>query len=66
MEVIAAHRPAGAGAFDLVVVNHERPGPERMAELAGAGTTWWLQGFGERPRLTDVQAAADAGPPQST
>jgi alkanesulfonate monooxygenase SsuD/methylene tetrahydromethanopterin reductase-like flavin-dependent oxidoreductase (luciferase family) len=66
MEVIAAHRPADAGPFDLVVVNHERPGPERLAELAGAGATWWLQGFGERPRLADVQAAADAGPPQST
>ena len=66
MAVIAEHRPAGAGPFDLVVVNHERPGPERMAELAGGGATWWLQGFGERPRLADVQGAADAGPPQCT
>jgi alkanesulfonate monooxygenase SsuD/methylene tetrahydromethanopterin reductase-like flavin-dependent oxidoreductase (luciferase family) len=66
MGVIAEHRPADAGPFDLVVVNHERPGPERMAELADGGATWWLQGFGERPRLADVQAAADAGPPQST
>jgi alkanesulfonate monooxygenase SsuD/methylene tetrahydromethanopterin reductase-like flavin-dependent oxidoreductase (luciferase family) len=64
--VIAAHRPAGSGAFDLVVVNHERPGASRIAELAGVGATWWLQGFGERPLLADVQAAADAGPPQST
>jgi len=63
--VIATHRPAGAGDFDLVVVNHERPGPARLAELVDAGATWWLQGFGERPRLADVQAAADAGPPQS-
>jgi alkanesulfonate monooxygenase SsuD/methylene tetrahydromethanopterin reductase-like flavin-dependent oxidoreductase (luciferase family) len=66
MGVIAEHRPAGAGPFDLVVVTHERPGLERMAELADGGATWWLQGFGERPRLADVQAAADAGPPQST
>ena len=64
--VVAEHRPADAGAFDLVIVNHERPGPERMAELADAGATWWLQGFGERPRLADVQAAAAAGPPQCT
>ena len=61
---VAEHRPADAGPFDLVVTNHERPGAERMAELAGAGTTWWLQGFGERPRLADVRAAAAAGPPQ--
>ena len=66
MAVIARHRPADAGPFDLVLVNHERPGPERMAELAAAGATWWLQGFGERPRLADVEAAADAGPPECT
>jgi alkanesulfonate monooxygenase SsuD/methylene tetrahydromethanopterin reductase-like flavin-dependent oxidoreductase (luciferase family) len=64
LDVVAAHRPADAEPFDLVVVNHERPDAERAAELAAAGTTWWLQGFGERPRLADVQAAADAGPPQ--
>ena len=64
MAYIGEYRPAGAGPFDLVVTNHERPGLERMAELAVAGTTWWLQGFGESPRLADVQAAAVAGPPQ--
>ena len=36
----------------------------RLAELGDAGATWWLQGFGERPRLADVQDAAAAGPPQ--
>jgi alkanesulfonate monooxygenase SsuD/methylene tetrahydromethanopterin reductase-like flavin-dependent oxidoreductase (luciferase family) len=64
MSYVGEQRTAGAGPFDLVVTNHERPGPERMAELAAAGTTWWLQGFGESPRLADVQAAAAAGPPQ--
>jgi alkanesulfonate monooxygenase SsuD/methylene tetrahydromethanopterin reductase-like flavin-dependent oxidoreductase (luciferase family) len=64
MGYVAEHRPADAGPFDLVVTNHERPGPERMAELAGAGTTWWLQSFGETPRLADVRAVAAAGPPQ--
>jgi len=64
MGYVAEQRPAGAGPFDLVVTNHERPGSERMAELAGAGATWWLQGFGENPRLDDVRAAAAAGPPQ--
>ena len=65
LEVVAQHRHGAGGPFDLVVVNNERAGAERLAELAGAGTTWWLQGFGERPRLADVRAAADAGPPQS-
>jgi alkanesulfonate monooxygenase SsuD/methylene tetrahydromethanopterin reductase-like flavin-dependent oxidoreductase (luciferase family) len=64
MAYVADHRPADAGPFDLVVTNHERPGPERMAELADAGTTWWLQSFGETPRLADARAAAAAGPPQ--
>ncbi len=64
LEVIGEHRPGGVGGYDVVVVNHERPDPSRLQELAGAGTTWWLQGFGERPRLADVQAAAAAGPPQ--
>jgi alkanesulfonate monooxygenase SsuD/methylene tetrahydromethanopterin reductase-like flavin-dependent oxidoreductase (luciferase family) len=64
MGYVAEQRPAGAGPFDLVVTNHERPDSERMAELAGAGATWWLQSFGENPRLADVRAAAAAGPPQ--
>jgi hypothetical protein len=65
MRVIAEHRPRTGPTrpFDLVVVNHERPDAARRAELADAGATWWLQGFGERPRLADVQAAAAAGPP---
>jgi alkanesulfonate monooxygenase SsuD/methylene tetrahydromethanopterin reductase-like flavin-dependent oxidoreductase (luciferase family) len=66
LDVVAAHRPQEAGPFDLVLVNTERIDPARLAELADAGATWWLQGFGGRPRLADVQAAADAGPPQST
>jgi alkanesulfonate monooxygenase SsuD/methylene tetrahydromethanopterin reductase-like flavin-dependent oxidoreductase (luciferase family) len=64
MSYVAEHRPAGAGGFDLVVTSHERPGPARLAELDRAGTTWWLQAFGEKPRLVDVQVAAAAGPPQ--
>ena len=53
-----------AGPFDVVLVNHERPDPERIAALGAAGATWWLQGFGERPRPADVRDAAAAGPPQ--
>ena len=64
LEIVAQHRPEGAGAFDVVLVNHERPDAERLADLEAAGATWWLQGFGERPRLGDVQDAAAAGPPQ--
>jgi alkanesulfonate monooxygenase SsuD/methylene tetrahydromethanopterin reductase-like flavin-dependent oxidoreductase (luciferase family) len=64
MGVVAEHRAPDAGPFDLVVVNHERADAARLAELQAAGTTWWLQGFGERPRLADVRAAAAAGPPQ--
>jgi alkanesulfonate monooxygenase SsuD/methylene tetrahydromethanopterin reductase-like flavin-dependent oxidoreductase (luciferase family) len=64
LETVGVHRAAGAGPFDLVVVNHERPDAERLAELEDAGATWWLQGFGERPRLADVRGAAAAGPPQ--
>jgi alkanesulfonate monooxygenase SsuD/methylene tetrahydromethanopterin reductase-like flavin-dependent oxidoreductase (luciferase family) len=63
MRIVGEHRAPDAGPFDLVVVNHERPDAARRAELADAGVTWWLQGFGERPRLADVQAAAAAGPP---
>jgi alkanesulfonate monooxygenase SsuD/methylene tetrahydromethanopterin reductase-like flavin-dependent oxidoreductase (luciferase family) len=64
LEVVAEHRAADAGPFDVVLVNHRRPGAARLAELGEAGATWWLQGFGERPRLADVQDAAAAGPPQ--
>lgn len=64
LEVIGEHRPAGIGGYDVVLVNHERPDADRLAELAAAGATWWLQGFGERPRLADVRDAAAAGPPQ--
>jgi alkanesulfonate monooxygenase SsuD/methylene tetrahydromethanopterin reductase-like flavin-dependent oxidoreductase (luciferase family) len=64
MEVVGEHRTPDAGPFDIVVVNNERPDGARLADLAGAGTTWWVQGFGERPRLADVQAAVAAGPPQ--
>jgi alkanesulfonate monooxygenase SsuD/methylene tetrahydromethanopterin reductase-like flavin-dependent oxidoreductase (luciferase family) len=64
MRIVGEHRAADAGPFDLVVVNHERPSAARLADLRGAGATWWLQGFGERPRLADVQDAATAGPPQ--
>jgi alkanesulfonate monooxygenase SsuD/methylene tetrahydromethanopterin reductase-like flavin-dependent oxidoreductase (luciferase family) len=58
------HRDPAAGPFDVVVSNRRRPDAARLAELAGAGATWWLQGFGDTPRLADVQAAAAAGPPQ--
>jgi alkanesulfonate monooxygenase SsuD/methylene tetrahydromethanopterin reductase-like flavin-dependent oxidoreductase (luciferase family) len=64
LEVVAEHRNSRGGAFDVVITNHERPGRDRLAELAEAGTTWWLQGFGEAPRLADVRAAAVEGPPQ--
>jgi len=64
LEVVAEHRGDDAGPFDVALVNHERPDAARLAELGDAGATWWLQGFGERPRLADVQAAAAAGPPQ--
>ena len=64
MGVVGEYRETDAGPFDLVVVSHERPDAARLADLQGAGVTWWLQGFGARPRLADVQAAAAAGPPQ--
>ena len=61
---VAEHRAAGAGPFDGVITNHERPDADRCAELAAAGATWWLQGFSDHPARSDVQAAAAAGPPQ--
>jgi alkanesulfonate monooxygenase SsuD/methylene tetrahydromethanopterin reductase-like flavin-dependent oxidoreductase (luciferase family) len=64
MGVVGEYRGPDAGPFDLVVVNHERPDAARLDELRSAGATWWLQGFGEKPRLADVQAAAASGPPQ--
>jgi alkanesulfonate monooxygenase SsuD/methylene tetrahydromethanopterin reductase-like flavin-dependent oxidoreductase (luciferase family) len=64
MRVVGEERPPDTGPFDLVVVNHERPDAARLVDLRGAGATWWLQGFGETPRLADVETAAAAGPPQ--
>jgi alkanesulfonate monooxygenase SsuD/methylene tetrahydromethanopterin reductase-like flavin-dependent oxidoreductase (luciferase family) len=64
LAVVAEHRPADAGPFDVVLTMHERPDAGRLAELESAGATWWLQGFGDRPALDDVNAAAAAGPPQ--
>jgi alkanesulfonate monooxygenase SsuD/methylene tetrahydromethanopterin reductase-like flavin-dependent oxidoreductase (luciferase family) len=61
---VRRHRDPAAGAFDVVVTNRARPGAGRLAELAAAGATWWLQGFGAAPRLADVDGAAAAGPPQ--
>lgn len=59
---VRAH--GGPEDFDVVITNHERPDPARLSELASAGATWWLQGFGDGPSLGDVRAAAAAGPPQ--
>jgi alkanesulfonate monooxygenase SsuD/methylene tetrahydromethanopterin reductase-like flavin-dependent oxidoreductase (luciferase family) len=64
LEIVAERRVPEAGAFDVVLVNHERPDAARLVDLGAAGATWWLQGFGERPSLADVQDAAAAGPPQ--
>jgi alkanesulfonate monooxygenase SsuD/methylene tetrahydromethanopterin reductase-like flavin-dependent oxidoreductase (luciferase family) len=64
LAVVAEHRTPGAGAFDVVLTSRERPEPEQLAELEQAGVTWWLQGFGDRPALDEVQAAAGSGPPQ--
>jgi alkanesulfonate monooxygenase SsuD/methylene tetrahydromethanopterin reductase-like flavin-dependent oxidoreductase (luciferase family) len=64
LDVVAEHRAPGAGPFDAVVDDDAPASPQRLAELADAGATWWLQGFGERPRLAEVQGAAAAGPPQ--
>jgi hypothetical protein len=61
--VVAEHRPADAGPFDVVVSSRRRPDRARLAALEEAGVTWWLQGFGDRPALDDVTAAAAAGPP---
>ncbi len=63
LELVGADRPPDAGPFD-VGVDHDSPDAAPWAELAAAGATWWLQGFGDRPRLADVEAAAAAGPPQ--
>jgi alkanesulfonate monooxygenase SsuD/methylene tetrahydromethanopterin reductase-like flavin-dependent oxidoreductase (luciferase family) len=64
LAVVAGHRDPDAGPFDAAVADQDPATPARLAELADAGATWWLQGFGERPRAADVQAAAGAGPPQ--
>jgi alkanesulfonate monooxygenase SsuD/methylene tetrahydromethanopterin reductase-like flavin-dependent oxidoreductase (luciferase family) len=64
LRVVSEHRETDAGPFDLVVVGNERADAARLAELSAAGTTWWVQGFGEQPRSSDVEAAAAAGPPE--
>jgi alkanesulfonate monooxygenase SsuD/methylene tetrahydromethanopterin reductase-like flavin-dependent oxidoreductase (luciferase family) len=63
LSVVAEHRPADAGPYDVVLTGLGRPRADRMAELEAAGVTWWLQGFGDRPVHDDVNAAAAAGPP---
>jgi alkanesulfonate monooxygenase SsuD/methylene tetrahydromethanopterin reductase-like flavin-dependent oxidoreductase (luciferase family) len=56
---ITRQRPAGAGAFDLVV--ELEPGDD-VAPWVHAGATWVLTGFGRDPRAGEVQQAIDAGP----
>ncbi|MCW2957335.1 MAG: class flavin-dependent oxidoreductase [Solirubrobacterales bacterium] len=60
---ITAQRAAAGltGPFDVAVTDDDL-----MADPApwiAAGATWWLTGFGLSPRLVDVEAAIEAGPP---
>jgi alkanesulfonate monooxygenase SsuD/methylene tetrahydromethanopterin reductase-like flavin-dependent oxidoreductase (luciferase family) len=56
---LAELRPAGAGAFDLVV--EIAPG-DPVEPWEAAGATWVLTAFDSQPRLAEVEAAIDAGP----
>jgi alkanesulfonate monooxygenase SsuD/methylene tetrahydromethanopterin reductase-like flavin-dependent oxidoreductase (luciferase family) len=56
---LADLRPAGSGAFDLVV--EIAPG-EAVEPWEAAGATWVLTAFDSQPRLREVEAAIDAGP----
>ncbi len=65
LAIRAITRDLGArDPFDVVITNGERPSSARLDELSSAGATWWLQSFGDRPTMVDVEAAASAGPPQ--
>jgi hypothetical protein len=48
------------GPFELVVT--DPPGADWDAWIA-AGATWCLTGWDSQPRLADVRAAIEAGPP---
>jgi alkanesulfonate monooxygenase SsuD/methylene tetrahydromethanopterin reductase-like flavin-dependent oxidoreductase (luciferase family) len=61
LDVVAAHRPADAGPYDVAV---EAPPGGRPADWEEAGATWWLVGF-DQFTLTaaDVRSVLAAGPP---
>jgi alkanesulfonate monooxygenase SsuD/methylene tetrahydromethanopterin reductase-like flavin-dependent oxidoreductase (luciferase family) len=56
---VAALRPAGSGAFDVVceIAPGEDPGPWERA-----GATWVLTAFGRQPREAEVRVVIEAGP----
>lgn len=70
LDYVQAHRPAGAGAYDLVhwgITPGDDPGADRaLAEsYAAAGVTWWLENFNnERGSIAEQRARIRKGPPR--
>ncbi len=61
-DITAQRSAAGLTAPFDVVVTDDDPATD-PAPWVAAGATWWLTGFGLSPRLADVEAALEAGPP---
>ncbi len=66
-DAVAAHRPPGAGPFDLVVSGRTAgPGDTAaVAELADAGATWWQEAWSAADgSLEATRARVRSGPPR--
>jgi alkanesulfonate monooxygenase SsuD/methylene tetrahydromethanopterin reductase-like flavin-dependent oxidoreductase (luciferase family) len=53
--------------FEVVLRGHaarDAAGMARLADYAGAGTTWWLEGFSHRTTPAELRAAIELGPPR--
>ncbi|MFL6140176.1 MAG: LLM class flavin-dependent oxidoreductase [Frankiaceae bacterium] len=65
-EQVAAHRPPGAGPFDLVVQGRAgrlaAGAAADLGALAAAGATWWMEAFRPEEDPAQVRAAVAAGP----
>jgi alkanesulfonate monooxygenase SsuD/methylene tetrahydromethanopterin reductase-like flavin-dependent oxidoreductase (luciferase family) len=61
-------RPVDAGAWDIVVEGTTRPrraaDRDRVASLADAGATWWMESDWAAPSLDALRRRVDAGPPR--
>lgn len=67
LAVVAGHRPADAGPFDVVLRGrggaHLDGAPADLDALEAAGVTWWLEALQPDDTLADTRRLIAAGPP---